>query len=222
MSEAEPVPASAKDEISRLLSQVERYARDLDLDLGELLKPETIAEHTAIRPARVAELIGGADPDEPPEGPAKAREEFARRTFVARIQYLHEHRRLRPTRSGPKPASLDTIHRETLISKPQVGQLLKGDRGPNNDHARRLEEFFGVGPGFTSMTEGQALIDYLRRILSKDLPRLALEDFHRRAGVMSVLTRTTGPRSDDEVLLALGPALKAALAVVEAHRALHQ
>lgn len=222
MSEAEPVAASAKDEIGRLLNQVDQYARELELDLGELLVPKVIAEFTAIRPDRVAQLIGGADPDEPPEGPAKAREEFARRTFVARIQYLHEHRRLRPTRSGPKPASLDTIHRETLISKPQVGQLLNGDRGPNNDHARRLERFFGVGPGFTSMTEGQALIAYLRRILNNDLPRLALENFNRRAGVMSVSTRTTEARSDDEaILVALGPALRAAMAVVEAHRALH-
>ncbi|MGW1616095.1 hypothetical protein ACWCQZ_42935 [Streptomyces sp. NPDC002285] len=222
MSEAEPVATSAKDEISRLLNQVEQYAHDLDLDLGELLVPETIAEHTAIRPERVAQLIGGADPDEPPESPAKAREEFARRLFVTRIKYLHEHRRLRQTRSGPKKASLLTIAGETLISKPQVGQLISGDRGPNNDHARRLERFFGVGPGFTSMTEGQALIDYLRRILNNDLPRLALAEFHRHAGVMSVSTRTTEPRSDDEVILALAPALKAAMAVVEAHRALQQ
>lgn len=222
MSEAEPVAVSAKGEISRLLNQVGQYARDLDLDLGELLVPETIAEHTAIRPERVAELLNGADPEEPPDHPAKAREEFARRLFVTRIKYLHEHRRLRQTRTGPKKAFLGTIARETLISKPHVGQLLNGDRGPNNDHARRLEQFFGARLGATSMPEGQALIEYLRHILSHDLPRLALENFHRQTGVASVSTRTTEQRSDDEVIGALIPALKAAMAVVEAHRALQQ
>jgi transcriptional regulator with XRE-family HTH domain len=209
---------SPKDEIRRLLNEVEQYAHDLELDVEELLDPETIAQVTAIEPTRVAALLHGADPEEPPEGPTKAREEFARRLFVTRIQYLHAHRCLRQTRSGLKKASLIAIARSTLISKAMVGQLLNGDRGPNNDHARRLERFFGVGPGFTSMTEGQALVDYLRRILDNDLPRLALVDFHRRAGVTTVSARSTEQLPAGDVILALVPALRAALTVVEAHR----
>ncbi|MDQ1031449.1 hypothetical protein QF035_009031 [Streptomyces umbrinus] len=217
MNDAEREPASTREEIEHLLARVDEFATKMDVDRDQLLQPETVAWYTAIEPDRVIELLEGRG-DPPQEEPADPRERdtFYEGLFLRRIQFLHKRRRLTRTATGVvKKASLGAIHRETLISKPQVGMLLNGDRAPNNDHAGRLEKYFRVDRGFCSLTEGQALVAYLRRILGHDLVQLALRDARRRMGVQSIGMRSSGELPEADLARAVLSTLEAVTALVE-------
>ncbi|MFE0061397.1 hypothetical protein [Streptomyces sp. NPDC059003] len=174
-------------EIRQLLDQVAQYAKRLDKSPDQLLSLQRVSHATGIPRSRVRELVQGACPLTPPPHGEELKA-YNNTLFVQRFKFLRE---TRHDESG-EPYSLRGIARGTGISAQQVGHLLVGERGPNNDHATRIERFFRVPEGFCSRPEGAALITFLRPLVGEELPNMVTRGLLQELDIQAVGLRRTG------------------------------
>ncbi|QCX82639.1 Helix-turn-helix protein (plasmid) [Streptomyces sp. YIM 121038] len=210
---ADPTPAGPCDgaarndqlEIRQLLEQVDDLARRLGKSRDQVLDPARVSYATGIPHRRVEELLAGACPLTPPV-PREDLKRYNNSLFVQRLALLHQ---TRVDENGQR-YSQRAIARGTGISIPQIGHLLEGERSPNNDHATRIERFFGVAEGFCSRPEGAALIAALRPLVAEELPQLITRELLEELGVHAVALRRSGsaPRAGSSGLSSILPALE--------------
>ncbi|MBB5109865.1 helix-turn-helix domain-containing protein [Streptomyces spectabilis] len=205
---ASPCSGAARDdqlEIRQLLEQVDGLARRLGKSRDQVLDVPGLSHATGIPHGRVEELLAGACPVAPPE-PHEELKAYNNSLFLQRVTLLHQ------TRADAKGQrySLRAIARGTGISTPQIGHLLEGERSPNNDHATRIERFFGVPEGFCSRPEGAALIAALRPLVAEELPQLITRELLEELGVHAVGLRRSdsAPGTGSSGLSSILPALE--------------
>ncbi|WP_172385585.1 helix-turn-helix transcriptional regulator [Streptomyces sp. MNP-20] len=189
----------------QLLEQVDDLARRLGKSRDQVLNVKHISHATGIPCERTGELLAGACPMAPPV-PREELKTYNNSLFQQRFTFL---RQTRLDENGV-PYSQRAIARGTGISIPQVGHLLEGERSPNNDHATRIERFFGVAEGFCSRPEGAALVAALRPLVTEELPQLMAKGLLEELGVQAVGLRWAGSAHDTGVsgLSAILPALE--------------
>ncbi|MFE3738001.1 hypothetical protein ACFXP3_17360 [Streptomyces sp. NPDC059096] len=188
-------------EIAQLLRDVDAAARRLGYDgRGSVLDVPDIARRTGIGPARVQELLDGAEP-EPPPRENKAREAFYRRLVSRRLDML---RRSNP--DSPDGESYREIGDEVDLSHSLIGHLVNGKRSARPEYSSPLETRYGVAHGFLSRPEGDALTEHLVRVKEGLHAGAVLEGLRVLGGEQVSLRRT-----DDDT-----PSLEGLVAVVDA------
>ncbi|MEV0445155.1 helix-turn-helix transcriptional regulator [Streptomyces spectabilis] len=177
MNPADAADETPEREIARLLEDITAYAQRFKKSRERLLDVQHISHQTGIARDRVHALLRGARVEREPDEP-KARETFRRGLVVQRLQFLRQTRLKQVARRNgtvEEQYSLRNIEEVTKISYQHVSKILNGESGASADHLGRLEQFFGVEPGFCLKTEDVALVGHLRQMVDVDLPKLATQ-----------------------------------------------
>ncbi|MEU6557025.1 hypothetical protein ABZ915_43275 [Streptomyces sp. NPDC046915] len=201
---------AAAEEITKLRSDVAKYAAFLDQPADRFLDHQFISYTTGISPERVRELLDGALPDVEPDDKEEL-EAFQKALFQQRLRFLRATRLAPSGAEAEAPYTLNDIEQGTGITKQQVSYLLNGKRAANAAHASRLERFFDrasqqrtpstrLPQGFCLRNEGAALIAHLHQMVSSHLPRLALATLAGDRSTTSLAFRTSHDANDIDLV----------------------
>ncbi|MDO0915164.1 hypothetical protein QQM39_31395 [Streptomyces sp. DT2A-34] len=199
-------PATAEDadfdELTALLDELDDLARSLPATARTsfelLLRPEKISHATGVAPERVSALLDGADPERDNSRAA------AQKRIVRRLRFLRQ-TRLKPPATRRRKAReyfLSEIARGAQghgaqISKQTVHYIFENEQMTSPENIAGIERFFGVRPGFCTLTESEALAGYLAPVVQQLKILLWAVGAAGEHGVTEVAARSTRDLSRD-------------------------
>lgn len=187
-----PHPSEERD-VKAAIETLRDQAAGLGSTLEELTNFERITHLTSIPEETVRRLFAGEDVSDAELNPS----------FTERLRFLHE------TRRGPggEKYRISEIAEGARVSKEAVSKMLNGTRKAGLDVGAALERFFGVAPGYFTMSGPDALLAALAE-MGESLNYIALLKGRRVEHLALRGNLTTG---DDRLARELRHALQNAL-----------
>ncbi|MFI5864723.1 helix-turn-helix domain-containing protein [Streptomyces sp. NPDC051546] len=183
-----------EQDLARVVAALTKQFGALDRTPERMMDFDHIESTTGIPAATVRRLFTG-EPVAPDD---------LNRSFKQRLEFL---RRTRPREDG-KPYSAEQLAQVVGIAKPTMSAQIRGDRKPTLEVNNKLEEFFGVAPGFFTMSGEEALVNALARVSDQVLVLSQAKGIH----VEHLALRGSIAAGNDELAQELRAALFGGLA----------
>ncbi|WP_128375774.1 helix-turn-helix transcriptional regulator [Streptomyces cavernae] len=150
MTDGSPPPdATATVALPALVARLTALTDRLEVPHEEVFDVQRLSADSGVPEPVVKALLAGRPAGEPD----------LQRRFLQRLELL---RRTRLKPDGRRYTQQE-IADGAGMSRQQAGALINGDRRPTMQHCHAIQRFFGVGAGFFTAEDSEALSDILQR-----------------------------------------------------------